>query len=77
LGWREYRHVNASMGVRRGGQEEALAPPPQKKKYVFALENFALPWKKVCGRPCMQVHMWVQLRVRLQEPQETKIKFDK
>jgi len=25
------------------------------KYYVFAappLENFALPWKKVCGRPC-------------------------
>jgi len=31
------------MGVRKGGQEGALAPPP--------LKNFALPWKKVCGRP--------------------------
>jgi len=32
-----------NMGVRREGQE----PPPH-------LENFALPWKKVCRRPWLK-----------------------
>ena len=38
---------DSRMGVRRGGQEGALAPLPPGPP-----ENFALPWKKVCGRPC-------------------------
>jgi hypothetical protein len=41
-----------SHGRPRGGQEGALdlpLPPPPSPPH---LENFALPWKKVCGRSC-------------------------
>jgi hypothetical protein len=55
-----------TMGVRRGGQEGALTPLTDQNSMFFdfleensmflgffrpPLENFALPWKKVCGRP--------------------------
>jgi len=62
------------MGIRRGGQQGALAPLGRQKIFFFStfldeksmflgiflansmylpppLENFALPWKKVCGSP--------------------------
>jgi len=37
------------MGVRRGGQEGSLAPPPLGWPKEYG--KFCPHWKKVCGRP--------------------------
>jgi len=43
----------------------------ERKYYVPHLQNFSLPWKKVCGRLCSWPKFWWGLKVSLRTVNKT------